>query len=457
MIPILWALTAFSQSPQDLHNYLVKSDPSFAITSTSTDKVGTTIAFTSQTWHGVPWHHTILFTQPVKDTAPGTAILYITGDGPRNGDYRDIALMSAATSMPVAMLFDIPNQPLWGMKEDDLIAHTFEQYLKTSDASWPLLFPMAKSALRAMDVIQASTAKSANPIKRFIVTGASKRGWTTWFVGAAKDSRVIGIAPMVYDNLNVGPQMKHQISQWGAYSEMIQDYTRRGLQQKLATAQGRKLAQIIDPYSYRSDIQVPTLIVKGANDPYWTADATSLYWNQLKQPHWLMVVPNAGHDLGGGIQAVQTIGAFSRSLAGQFTMPQASVKISERFQSPSKTDQAPEEKIHWVFNTPAAHSPRDPKLIEARLWAAASETLDFRKSVYKQVDRVAFDEDTPPIPRTRFDRSSSRPDGNVAAYVEFRFSFGGQPFSLCTPIKVLKENPSREKEREEKRKPSGDR
>jgi len=424
MISLIYAAAIFSQSPQDLYNYLVKPDPSFAVTSVSEDGRGTTIGLTSQTWHGITWKHTILYRQPATVIGDGTAILYITGDGPRDGDYRDISLMSAATGMPVAMLFDIPNQPLWGMKEDDLIAHTFEQYLKTSDASWPLLFPMAKSALRAMDAVQAATGQS---IKKFIVTGASKRGWTTWFVGASKDPRVIGIAPMVYDNLNVGPQMKHQISQWGAYSEMIQDYTRRGLQQKLATPQGRKLAQIIDPYSYRSEIKIPTLIVKGANDPYWTADATSLYWNGLKQPHWLMIVPNAGHDLGGGIQAAQTVGAFSRSLAGQFNMPQVAAKV-----------QANEKNLPWNFKVPKATSPKDPVLVEARLWAAASESLDFRKSRWSQVDSVLIDTHRAMAPRDHFELNPPRPGGNTAAYVEFRFNFAGQTFSLCTPIQVFK-------------------
>ena len=38
-------------------------------------------------------------------------------------------------------------------------------------------------------------------IDKFLVAGASKRGWTTWMTGAV-DTRVIGLFPIVMDMLN---------------------------------------------------------------------------------------------------------------------------------------------------------------------------------------------------------------------------------------------------------------
>ena len=37
----------------------------------------------------------------------------------------------------------VPFQPMFdGLKEDDLIAHTFVEFARPGDASWPLLLPM---------------------------------------------------------------------------------------------------------------------------------------------------------------------------------------------------------------------------------------------------------------------------------------------------------------------------
>lgn len=415
---ILLALAA--NMPTELDAFLRRPDPSYRYEAKRAENGRLEIDLTSLTWQGTTWQHKILYQQPPKVAAKGVGILYITGDGPTNGDLATLALVSAGTGMPVAMLFKIPNQPIWDLREDDLIAHTFQKYLETGDASWPLLFPMTKAALRAMDAVQDATKNTDNPIKRFVVCGASKRGWTTWLVGAAKDKRVIGIAPMVIDNLNLAAQMPHQLATWGEYSPQIQDYTRRGLQAQLATAKGQKLAAMVDPYSYRERIKMPTLIIRGSNDPYWTVDALDQYVGGLKMPHWLLNVPNAGHDLKGGFMAAESIGAFARSLAGGPRLP----------------------KVDWSFfpdgrQLTVQANPKGASYRDLRIWVAESDTLDFRKSEYKALAHSSVS--GPAGEGSAQAIRLSLPEGkNAAVFAEARYFIAGREYSLSSPTRVYR-------------------
>lgn len=47
-------------------------------------------------------------------------------------------------------------------------------------------------------------------VEKFLVSGASKRGWTAWLVGGV-DDRVVAIAPIVMDMLNFQPVGGHAV------------------------------------------------------------------------------------------------------------------------------------------------------------------------------------------------------------------------------------------------------
>src|SRR5262249_12403254 len=119
--------------------------------------------------------------------------------------------LAMGSNMVVADLGMIPNQPIIfdndgkERSEDDLIAYCWNRYIQTSDATWPPRLPMVKSAVRAMDATTeflASEAGGKTALKHFVVTGGSKRGWTTWLTGVV-DPRVSAIIPCVIDVLNV--------------------------------------------------------------------------------------------------------------------------------------------------------------------------------------------------------------------------------------------------------------
>src|SRR5207248_8492406 len=104
-----------------------------------------------------------------------------------------------------------PNEPvqfsdLAGTRnEDGIIAYTWMKYMDTGDETWPLRLPMTKSAVRAMDTIAAVLASPEGggvKVGKFVVSGGSKRGWTTWTT-AAVDPRVVAIVPASIDLLNL--------------------------------------------------------------------------------------------------------------------------------------------------------------------------------------------------------------------------------------------------------------
>lgn len=297
------------------------------------------ISLNSQIWKGAVWKHRIVIVEP-DDHAKNdrVALLLVTGGSVNERDIDQARDLANLARRPAILVFDIPNQPLWSLREDELIAHSFDRYLATGDSSWPLLLPMVKSSLSAMEAVTSVQSTTSRQLEKFVLAGASKRGWTTWLAAATGDPRIIGIAPMVYDNLNIPAQMQRQIERWGSYSPMIEAYTKRGLQRKVGTARGSKLAEMIDPYSYRAKLTMPKLIITGSNDPYWTVDAMSAYWASLPSPRSALIVPNAGHEAGDSELSLRTLGLFVRSCAGEFVWPEwDAVQVGESIVCASKS------------------------------------------------------------------------------------------------------------------------
>jgi PhoPQ-activated pathogenicity-related protein len=240
----------------------------------------THLALTSQKWRDDVWTHTLHVVRPDKVRNADIAFLFITGDGSGTRTPGLLQTLAARAGAIAAVVTRVPNQPLYdGRKEDALIAYTFKQYLKTHDETWPLLFPMAKSAVKAMDVLQAFAHQEyGQTIDRFVTGGASKRGWTTWLVGAV-DPRVKAIAPMVIDMLNMRAQVQWADKVYGQQSERIRDYTDVGLMARMDDPDMVRLRDWVDPYAYRHRYTMPKLILTGTNDPYWTVDAMRHYFS----------------------------------------------------------------------------------------------------------------------------------------------------------------------------------
>jgi PhoPQ-activated pathogenicity-related protein len=409
------------KAPTALQEYVAAEDDAFAWKILNNDHSDGFLTYdvdlTSQVWQGITWKHALTIVVPPDVRHTDTVLLFIsggrTGGKPDDEDRAMIRKLSAAAQMPVAMLHQVPNQPLLGDRtEDDLISETFLKYLDTKDATWPLLFPMVKSAVRAMDAIQEiAVEKHDTEIKRFVVTGGSKRGWTTW-LSAAADERVAGIAPIVIDTLNMPQQMKHQIATWGEYSEQIADYTSKGLVDVMEKHPEIPLWRWVDPYSYREQLKLPKLIINGTNDRYWVIDAMNFYWDDLVGPKHVFYVPNAGHGLDGGREnALTTLAVFAQHVATDKSLPELTWKH----------DNDGEQMRLMVNSAPA------PK--QVRLWVAHSDDKDFRPDRW-EARPIEADENGEYV--ARVDKPET---GHVAFFAEATYGFGPLEYGLSTQIR----------------------
>ncbi len=322
-----------------LAEYLALDDPSYGwVERGRGELLGTPyveLTLTSQVWQGRLWKHQLIIIRPIDPAEDAEhALLFIDGGKWRpelesaQGSPeltplgRGLIAVANALRTPVAILKQVPHQPMFGgLTEDALIAYTFDQYLATRDPEWPALLPMVKAAVRAMDAVQDFALLAWGlPIDTFTVSGASKRGWTTWLVGAT-DPRVTGIAPIVFDMLNIPQQLQHQQRIWGEYSERLADYTGRGLPERLDTEAGQELLSIVDPYAYREALRQPKLIILATNDPYWPANALNRYWDGLRGRNYILYVPNAGHSPRGLTRVAGSLAAFHRHVAHGERLP----------------------------------------------------------------------------------------------------------------------------------------
>ena len=373
---------------------------------------------TSQVWQGITWQHELRIYEPLEVRNPGSMLLFVTGGSHDSRasakDHQMGFALAKLCGARVAVLPQVPNQPLLGGKtEDTLIAETFVRYLETKDESWPLLFPMVKSAVRAMDTVQAWAKESSKPaVTKFVVAGASKRGWTTWLTGSI-DPRVVGIAPMVIVTLNMKAQNANQIAVWGNYSEEIDDYTKRGLMNRFEDPSGKKLWEMVDPYFYRDRLTMPKFLINGSNDPYWTLNALDLYWDDLKGPKNVVYLPNAGHGLDQHRDyALNGIGAFFRHVVVGKPMPEVSWKFAKPGDGPLRltVDASPKPK-------------------SAQFWTAKSDSNDFRQSRWESASMEAGTTMKTEVPRPS--------KGNVALFADLEYEVEGVPYHLSTQIGQL--------------------
>jgi len=423
-----------------LDRYVAAAYPSFAWKVAKTlpaDGVtATLIDLTSQRWlteaevEQPLWKHWLVVVTP-KEVTSDIGLLFIGGG--RNDRNPPSApspwLLEAArdTGTVVAELRMVPNQPIVfkddpahkPRTEDDFIAYTWKHFLLTGDDRWPARLPMTKSAVRAMDAVtafEASADGGNHKVGRFVVSGASKRGWTTWAT-AAVDTRVIAIAPAVIDLLNVEPSFVHHFRAYGAWSDAVQDYVDQGIMDWMGTPQFRALMKIEEPYEYRDRLTMPKLLVNASGDQFFLPDSSQFYFDQLRGENHLRYVPNTSHSLDKS-DAIPSVESFYASVVNG----------------------KPRPDFTWTFEKDgsikvlAKDRPESVTLWQATNADARNFRFDVIGAAYQPTGL------TPSGPNTWVAHVQTPPKGWTASFVELAFASGGRyPLKFTTPVRVLPE------------------
>ena len=347
----LFVAPALAGPPNALDAYVAKPDPSYNVRVVgSCNGEGyrcAVLQLTSQTWGPKDvddrvWKHwmTVVIPDNVIHTK---AFLYITG-----GDKGDaaptkpadrFARLAVETRSVVVELDDVPNQPLTfaddpmrkARVEDEIIAYLQARYATTQNPDDLLRLPMVKSGTQAMTAVQDFIkADSGGKLKidGFVVAGGSKRGWTTWLVGAV-DKRVVGIVPIVINVLSVNDTAIHHWRALGYFSPALQDYVDAGLipgQIGKPSLDGVNLIE--DPLNYqdRATMKIPKYVINAVGDEYFPPDNTRYGYSRVAQPKRLRMIPNAKHSTA-GTDIMDSITAFHDAVLNARAMPDYAWKV----------------------------------------------------------------------------------------------------------------------------------
>jgi len=368
-----------SANPKNaLDAYVANQDPAFAWnvdhSIAGPGYHGAVLTMTSQTWLDASkvdkpvWKHwlTVIVPDDVKFTK---AFLYITG-----GDNTDpapktvparFAKMAVETHSVVAELDDVPNQPLRFAEqpdrprvEDEIIAYQQAKFTKDHNPIDLVRLPMVKSGTAAMTAVQQyllSDAGGELKVDGFVVSGGSKRAWTTWLVGAT-DRRVVAIVPIVINVLDVDATTRHHWEAMGYFSPALRDYVENGLIPGAIGSPGlAAVNRIEDPLNYRDrpSMRMPKFVINAVGDEYFPPDNTQFGYHLLPQTKRLRMIPNSKHSTG-GTDIQESITAFYDTVLNHRSIPDYAWTVRKDGAIVVRSKVSPSEVKLWQATNPKA-------------------------------------------------------------------------------------------------------
>ncbi|EOJ8253175.1 PhoPQ-activated protein PqaA family protein [Salmonella enterica subsp. enterica serovar Infantis] len=287
---------------------------------------------------------------------------------PTNFNEEELSRIAIATRTVVISVSNVPNQVLsyqgvtTPLGEDNSVAYSWKLFIgdthKYQDAS--LHIPMAASVSQAFRL--AKKELTQQNINKFIVTGASKRGWAAWLT-ALSDPDVGAVIPFAMDLLNTQKSLEHMYQSYGKnWPVAFYPYYNQGIDQQVGTDKFARLMRLEDPLTYLNTdmgdrLKIDKYIINASGDDFYVPDNSHFYYGLLPGSKSLRVVPNSTHN---GILSVaeQSLITFVNRFQEKQKLPEITENVQSRGDGKKELvvnfSEKPVAILQWTARNPAA-------------------------------------------------------------------------------------------------------
>ncbi|MBM0748464.1 PhoPQ-regulated protein [Pantoea eucrina] len=345
-----------------------------------------------------------------NDDGSGTPV------APADFSEHTLSHIATATKTIVVSVSNVPNQGLSyqgvtdPLGEDNSVAYSWKLFIKDTQIyqNASLHIPMAASVSQAFRL--AKKEPGQQNIAKFIVTGASKRGWAAWLT-ALSDPDVDAIVPFAMDLLNTKKSLEHIYRSYGKnWPVAFYPYYKSDIDQLLGTDEFASLMTLEDPLTYlNTDIGEPLkidkYIINASGDDFYVPDNSHFYYDRLPGIRSLRIVPDTTHS---GILSVteQSLITFVNRFQEKKKLPDITEKTESRVDGKKyltvSFSEKPASVLQWTARNPLARDFR---------YACGVKYSSVPVSLKGDGDRLSFQLTTPD-------------NGWQATYIEATFSDG---------------------------------
>ncbi|EAA5488435.1 PhoPQ-regulated protein [Salmonella enterica subsp. enterica] len=287
---------------------------------------------------------------------------------PTNFNEEELSRIAIATRTVVISVSNVPNQVLsyqgvtTPLGEDNSVAYSWKLFIgdthKYQDAS--LHIPMAASVSQAFRL--AKKELTQQNINKFIVTGASKRGWAAWLTALSAPD-VGAVVPFAMDLLNTQKSLEHMYQSYGKnWPVAFYPYYNQGIDQQIGTDKFARLMRLEDPLTYLNTdmgdrLKIDKYIINASGDDFYVPDNSHFYYGLLPGSKSLRVVPNSTHN---GILSVaeQSLITFVNRFQEKQKLPEITENVQSRGDGKKELvvnfSEKPVAILQWTARNPAA-------------------------------------------------------------------------------------------------------